>query len=99
MSGGNASVRNAARKRALADILRVISVVIGECEFINECEFEKRSRLKGDEGKSTHRNPLSPGLNPYWLVAVSYDWMGNTSTNIPHRSKKKRKQKKKTFKK
>jgi hypothetical protein len=43
---------------------------------------------------------LSPGLNPYWLVAVSWninDWMGNTSTNIPHKSKKKRKQKKKPF--
>jgi hypothetical protein len=38
MSRGNASVRKAARERALADILRsyMSAVVIGECGFINE---------------------------------------------------------------
>jgi hypothetical protein len=40
--------------------------------------FKKRVGLKAEDRKrkGTHRNPLSPGLNPYWFVAVSWSING-----------------------
>jgi hypothetical protein len=49
--------------------------------------FKMRVGLKAEDRKrkGTHRNPLSPGLNPYWFVAVSWSisgWKHDRSTNI-----------------